>query len=178
MFHNVNTKLITVLMIIILLNTYVVKIEIVNVIVMFIGLGVLAYSNRKILKELSIWQNLGILILFAGTVALLAGFFYFVASPIVDLISIGWIRYIVMVAIIIGTLIPAIGLLYKGMSRITNGKFPVMDTELETEDIEYPTNEEVQQLVNSEKVVEAVKLSRKLYGYSLLEAKRYVDSLR
>ena len=176
--HNINGKLMTILIILLLLNTYLVKLEVVDVILVMIGLGSIVYFNRKILKELSIWQNLGILTLFVGTVALLASILYFVARPVVHLISVDWVRYIVQIGIIIVTLFPAIVLLYKGMSKITDGKFPNTEIELAPEAEEYPVNEEVQQLVRDGEVIKAVKLSRELYGYSLLEAKRYVDSLK
>ncbi len=68
-------------------------------------------------------------------------------------------------------------IIQKGLLKITNGKLPNTDIEMETEGIEYPIDEEIKQLVDEEKIVQAVKLTRELYGYSLLEAKRYVDSL-
>lgn len=42
---------------------------------------------------------------------------------------------------------------------------------------EDPINEQLRQLVNEGKTVEAVKKTREHFGYSLLEAKQYVDEL-
>lgn len=178
MSHQRSSKLIALLVVLMLLNTFVMKIEVVDMMLVIIGLGLVIYLNKEILKKLSIWQNIGILVLFIVTVALLVCFFYFVASPVVHMISIGWIRYVVQIILIIGALIPAIGLLFKGMSKLTHGKFPITDSELEKDSREHVPNERVEQLVRNGQVVKAVKLSRELYGYSLVEAKRYVDSLR
>lgn len=178
MIDNINTKWIMVLLIGLLVNTYILKIEILDIILIIMLLGIIVYSNRHILKKLSIWQNLGILLLLLGTIVLMAGFLYYIANPVVNLISTQWIRNIAIVAIILGILVPAIGLLYKGMSKITKGKFPVTDIELVAENIDYPINEAIQQLVNEGKIVEAVKKARELYGYSLLEAKHYVDNIK
>lgn len=42
---------------------------------------------------------------------------------------------------------------------------------------EDPINEKLRRLVNEGKMVEAVKVTREHFGYSLLEAKQYVDEL-
>lgn len=178
MSHQRSSKLIALLVVLMLLNTFVLKIEIIDMILVIIGLGLVISLNKETLKKLSIWQNLGIFALFIVTVALLVCFFYFVASPIVHMISIGWIRYIVQIILVIASLIPTIALLFKGVSKITNGKFPVVDIEVANDDKEYVPNDRIEQLVHNGEVVKAVKLSRELYGYSLVEAKRYVDRLK
>lgn len=146
---------------------------------LFIGIiGWVGFSLRESWKQLKFQQILGVVIYLAILVSLTVCFFYFIGNPIVNLISIGWLKTVVTFIIIICAIIPLSIIFQKGALKITNGKFPVMDTELGMADIEYPFNEEVQQLVRDEKVIKAVKLSRELYGYSLLKAKRYVNSLR
>lgn len=178
MFQQKQSQLLTLLLILMLLNTYIIKVEIIDALLVIIVIGSIVYFNRQTLKELSIWQNIGILLLFIGIITLLVGFFYFVASPVVQMISIGWIRYIVQIVMVIGTLIPTIVLLYKGMSKITNGKFPNTNIEVDQEPKEYPVNEEIKQLIQNGETIKAVKVARELYDYSLVEAKRYVDEFK
>lgn len=42
---------------------------------------------------------------------------------------------------------------------------------------EHPVNEELRQLVKEGKEVKAVKKAREVFGFSLIEGKKYVDSL-
>ncbi|KGX89668.1 hypothetical protein [Pontibacillus marinus] len=42
---------------------------------------------------------------------------------------------------------------------------------------ENPVNKDLRYLVESEKEVEAVKKAREVFGFSLLEAKKYVDEI-
>ena len=157
--------------------SYLTSSDLLSFIIVIIALGFVGFAYRKIWKQLSVWQILGIILLFVAVVALFSSFFYFVARPLVNLITIGWLNYLAAIGIVIIVLIPAVTILLKGIEKITNGKFPDLNIDSETSVIDYPKNEAVQQLVNDGKVIEAVKLSRELYGYSLIEAKRYVDSL-
>lgn len=160
-----------------MLMAYLIDSEILEGIVVVATIGMIGFLYRDVWIELSIWRILALMLFFVGIVSIVACFFLFIASPIVDLISIGWLNSIVTYTIIIVGLILALIIFQKGLLKITNGKFPNTDLEMETEEIEYPINEEIKQLVDEEKVVQAVKLARQLYGYSLLEAKRYVDDL-
>lgn len=160
-----------------MLIAYLLDSEILEGIVVVATIGMIGFLYRDVLRQLSIWRILAIILFLVGIVSIAACFFMFIASPIVDLISIGWLNSIVTYAVIIIGLILTLIMIQKGLLKITNGKFPNTDIEMETEDIEYPINEEIKQLVDDEKVVQAVRLARESYGYSLLEAKRYVDSL-
>lgn len=140
-------------------------------------IGMIGFLYRNALRQLSIWRILTAILFLVGIVTIAACFFMFIASPIVDLISIGWLKTIVTYAVVMIGLFLTLIIIQKGLFKITDGKIPNTDIEMETEDREYPINEEIKQLVEDEKVVQAVKLTRELYGYSLLEAKRYVDRL-
>ena len=140
-------------------------------------IGMIGFLYRNALRQLSIWRILTAILFLVGIVTIAACFFMFIASPIVDLISIGWLETIVTYAVVMIGLFLTLIIIQKGLFKITDGKIPNTDIEMETEDREYPINEEIKQLVEDEKVVQAVKLTRELYGYSLLEAKRYVDRL-
>lgn len=178
---NINKNLLTALLIMLLLNRYVLKMATIDIVIGIVAFAILIYANRHVLKTLSFLEITGVLVFVAAVIALLVGFFHLVASPLDQLLTVGWINYLVKVAVVIAVLIPALGLLYKGMRLITKGKFPVMDIEPAQEKgapTQYPINSQVQQLVDEDQIVKAVKLARELYGYSLLEAKKYVDRLK
>lgn len=178
MFHKYYGKIITVLLISMLLNTYIFKIEVFNVILGLFVFGIAIYANRFIFKKLTMKQNMMMLLLLIGTITLLVGFFYFIAGPIVQLIPFSWLQSVMKIILTIGAFIPAMVLLFKGMSIISDGKFPNVDIESETQLKEYPKNEEIEQLIHNGESIKAVKRVREIYGYSLLEAKRYVDHLQ
>lgn len=166
----------TVILTIGMLIAYLLDSRVLEGIVGMITFGMIAFLYKDVWKQLSIWRILGVIFFFFGIVSIVAFIFYYIANPIIKLISIGWLNTIVTYAVIIATLILALIILYKGLLKITGGKFSI-ETENEAENIVYPINEEVKQLIDDGKEIQAIKLTRKLYGYSLLEAKKYVNSL-
>ncbi|MBJ8029319.1 hypothetical protein [Bacillus cereus group sp. N21] len=70
------------------------------------------------------------------------------------------------------------------MEKRTDARLKRMETRLELitkqmgiGEVEPEINNELRQLVKDGKTITAVKKARKAFGYSLLEAKEYVDSL-
>lgn len=179
MLSQVNKNLLYGLLVLVLLNTYVFKNEVINSLIGIIALGIIIYSNRKALKTLSFLEIIGVLAFIAAVIALLTVFFYFIANPLIQLITVRWLNFVVKVVLVIGVFIPALGLLYKGMRMITNDKFPVMDMQSNKEDDQnYPNDDEIKQLINQGKTVEATKRARERYGYSLLKAHDYIQQFK
>jgi len=179
MLSRFNKNILTGILVLLLLNTYVFESEPLNVLIGIAVLGIFIYSNRKVLKTLSLLEIIGMVVFIAAVIGLLVGFFFFIASPLIDRITVGWLNLLVAIFIVIVILIPTLGILYKGMRVITKNKFPVMKTEIDEEDRKnYPKDEQIQQLANEDKIVEAVKLAREKYGYSLLKAHDYVQHLK
>lgn len=123
-------------------------------------IGMIGFLYRDVWKQFSIWRILAGILFFVGIVSIVACIFLFIANPIVNLISIGWLNRIVTYTVIMVVLILAVMIIQKGLLKITNGKLLHTDIEMETEDIEYPINEEIKQLVDDEKVVQAVRIAR------------------
>ncbi|PEE40848.1 hypothetical protein [Bacillus pseudomycoides] len=85
--------------------------------------------------------------------------------------------------------IVAFGVIYIGekikqMEKRTDARLKRMETRLELitkqmgiREVEPEINNELRQLVKDGKTITAVKKAREAFGYSLLEAKEYVDSL-
>src|SRR5690625_951323 len=135
--------------------------------------GVGVYWNRKEFKKFSLLELAGIAGLFIVVIGALACFFVFVASPLVNLITVRWLRFITVVLIIIGGLTMGLAIIQQGMKKLTKGRYPFSE---DVEQMEMPENEVIQQLIDEGKVVQAIKVARETYGYSLLEAKKYIDS--
>ncbi|PEY39534.1 hypothetical protein CN354_09065 [Bacillus cereus] len=77
-----------------------------------------------------------------------------------------------------------IGEKLKQMEKRTDARLKRMETRLELitkqmgiREVELEINNELRQLVKEGKTITAVKKAREAFGYSLLEAKEYVDSL-
>ncbi|PGS03769.1 hypothetical protein [Bacillus pseudomycoides] len=77
-----------------------------------------------------------------------------------------------------------IGEKLKQMEKRTDARLKRMETRLELitkqmgiREVEPEINNELRQLVKNGKTITAVKKAREAFGYSLLEAKKYVDSL-
>ncbi|AIK40417.1 MULTISPECIES: hypothetical protein [Bacillus] len=77
-----------------------------------------------------------------------------------------------------------IGEKLKQMEKRTDARLKRMETRLELitkqmgiREVEPEINNELRQLVKDGKTITAVKKAREAFGYSLLEAKKYVDSL-
>src|SRR5690625_1602266 len=135
--------------------------------------GVGVYWNRKEFKKFSLLELAGIAGLFIVVIGALACFFVFVASPLVNLITVRLLRFITVVLIIVGGLTIGLAIIQQGSKKIMNGRYPSRGM---GEQMEVAENIEIQQLIDEGKVVQAVKVARKTYGYSLLEAKEYIDS--
>ncbi|HGE5780162.1 hypothetical protein [Bacillus pseudomycoides] len=85
--------------------------------------------------------------------------------------------------------IVAFGVIYIGekikqIEKRTDARLKRMETRLELitkqmgiREVEPEINNELRQLVKDGKTITAVKKAREAFGYSLLEAKEYVDSL-
>src|SRR5690625_5000916 len=124
------------------------------------------YSNRKVLIIFSLLEFICMVVFIAAVICLLVGFFFFISSPLIDRITVGWLNLLVAIFIVIVILIPTLGILYKGMRVITKNKFPVMKTEIDDEDRKnYPKDKQIQQLASEGRKVEAVRLAREKYGY-------------
>lgn len=182
MLSRTNKNILTGILVLILLNTYVFEIEILNVFIAIAVIAILIYSNRKVLKTLSVIEIISVLVFVATVIALLVGFFYFVGRPLIDFVTISWLNFIIKILLIIVVFLPALGLIYKGMRVITKNKFPVMETDLNKNKIENNSktrhDEDIKQLINQGKTAGAIKLVRKRYGYSLLEARDYIEQYK
>ncbi|WP_459502289.1 hypothetical protein [Bacillus sp. C1] len=62
------------------------------------------------------------------------------------------------------------------LKRIEN-RVELITKQMGIKEVEPEINKELRQLVKDGKTVAAVKKTREVFGYSLLEAKEYVDSL-
>lgn len=181
----VNYKLIVIVIIgLFLLQTS----EMFQIVIPVVIVGYIVYANRKVWKQLSVWQLLGMILFFGALITVVAGLLYYVASPLVNLITINWISYIAKIILVIVVLIPTSIIFHKGMLKISGGKFPDLNIE-EVDDLELkqiiteldqsknPINSRLRQLVKNGEEVKAVKEAREYFSYSLLKAKKYVDRL-
>jgi len=179
MLSSFNKNILTGILVLLLLNTYVFESEILNVLIGIAVFGIFIYSNRKVLKTLSLLEIIGMIVFIVAVISLLVAFFYFIAGPLINRITVGWLNLLVAIFIVIVILIPALGIIYKGMRVITKNKFPVMKTEIDDEDRKnYPKDKQIQQLASEGRTVEAVRLAREKYGYSLLKATDYIQYLK
>lgn len=177
LFKNWNNKLITAILILLLLNVFVVKNDFMSIVVMAILAGAGIYWNRKELKRLSWGERIGIAGMFIVVIFALACFFLFIASPLMNLITIGWLRFMMILIIIIAGVSFGIIIIQQGIEKITKGKYSFDERVEKSTPNDMPVNVDIQQLVDEGKTVEAVKVARETYGYSLLEAKQYIDTL-
>jgi|GEM_PF-5496118 len=170
---NWNNKLITAIIMLLLINTFVVKNDFMSIVAMVLMAGAGLYWNRQELKKFKRGELAGIACLFIVVIVALACLFLFVANPVVNLITVGPLRFIAIILIIIAGLALGLYTIQLGMKQITKGRYPFSE---DVEQMEMPENEVIQQLIDEGKVVQAIKVARETYGYSLLEAKKYIDS--
>ncbi|MBB4824717.1 ribosomal protein L7/L12 [Sporosarcina luteola] len=82
----------------------------------------------------------------------------------------------------ISALVLGIGLLLYSKLAMIEGRIKrqekLLERLLKHEQFETPISDEVLGLVRKEKEVQAVKEARERFGFSLLEAKQYVDQLK
>src|SRR5690625_3897130 len=89
MLSRFNKNILTGILVLLLLNTYVFESEPLNVLIGIAVLGIFIYSNRKVLKTLSLLEIIGMVVFIAAVIGLLVGFFFFIASPLIDRITVG-----------------------------------------------------------------------------------------
>lgn len=166
------------LLLLLILNTYVFELVFIDLIIFLVAFIALIYINKDKIQELNTWQIIAVLLLFVVTISLLVAFFYFIASPIANRITINWLRFIVQIGFTLIAIIPGFILLFQGVSKITKGKFPDRSSEKIEESKDFPQNEEIKQLVKEDQAIKAIKKAREIYGYSLIEAKKYIDYLQ
>src|SRR5690625_2811845 len=97
MLSRFNKNILTGILVLLLLNTYVFESEPLNVLIGIAVLGIFIYSNRKVLKTLSLLEIIGMVVFIAAVIGLLVGFFFFIASPLIDRITVGWLNLLVAI---------------------------------------------------------------------------------
>src|SRR5699024_12194630 len=130
MLSRFNKNILTGILVLLLLNTYVFESEILNVLIGIAVFGIFIYSNRKVLKTLSLLEIIGMIVFIVAGISLLVAFFYFIAGPLINRITVGWLNLLVAIFVVIVILVPALGIIYIGMGVVTESRLPDMNTEI------------------------------------------------
>src|SRR5690625_2449135 len=125
MLSRFNKNILTGILVLLLLNTYVFESEILNVLIGIAVFWIFIYSNRKVLKTLSLLEIIGMIVFIVAVISLLVAFFYFIAGPLINRITVGWLNLLVEIFIVIVIIIPSLGIIYKVMLVFMNNKFLV-----------------------------------------------------
>lgn len=160
-----------------LVNLFILKIAYLDMFIIALLIGLTIYLNRDLWRGFSVGKIMSMLGVFILSVLLLASFFYFVARPVVDLIANDSLKYVAIFVIVVGVFIPYMHMLSKVIFKLSKGKLLGTDIKVNPKVFDQSPSEEILDLIDAGKVVPAVKAARVSYGYSLVEAKQYIDHL-